>query len=462
MPVAIYTRLSEDRSGQQTATARQEADCRRYAKLHGLDVGRVYRDVDLSAYRRGVIRPEFEQLVSDVQAGAVQGVLCWKLDRLVRNHADFERLWEACDQAGALIASATEPIDSSTEIGMVVVRLLVSFARLESANISLRGRNANAALARRGQPHGSGQRAFGYERGYTAVIREEADAILDAASRVLDGESVSSVTRDWNRRGITTTTGRQWRPAILRRVLMAPHVAGFRVYHGEVVAKGTWEAILDEATHEKLKALLTDPVRSTGGGGPVRYALSGGVLRCGLCGSRMVSRPRGDKVRRYVCSTEPGRESCGKVGIVAEPLEAMVRDDISAALTPDRLAKARDATTGNDNRRQVLMSRLQADQMALDEAAVDRYDRRTITASQFAAVNRALQDRISETRRELSRLDTPLLATLPANVTRKWNSADNDWRRALVASTLDQIVIAPARPGLNRFDSSRVTYRWLL
>ena len=50
--IAIYTRLSKDPDGSQTATDRQEADCRAVAKVRGWEVAGVYSDVDLSAFER--------------------------------------------------------------------------------------------------------------------------------------------------------------------------------------------------------------------------------------------------------------------------------------------------------------------------------------------------------------------------------------------------------------------------
>jgi len=80
---AIYARLSQDRDGAQTATARQIADCRALAGARGWPVADVYEDTDLTAYRR-VNRPGYERLLADLEKGKVDAVLVWKLDRLVQ------------------------------------------------------------------------------------------------------------------------------------------------------------------------------------------------------------------------------------------------------------------------------------------------------------------------------------------------------------------------------------------
>jgi hypothetical protein len=103
--VAIYTRLSHDRTGQQTATHRQQASCQAFAELRGWRVARVFEDVDLSAYRRGVVRPAYEEMLLAIQSKRIDGVVAWKLDRLLRRSAEFERLWETCEKNGVFLAS---------------------------------------------------------------------------------------------------------------------------------------------------------------------------------------------------------------------------------------------------------------------------------------------------------------------------------------------------------------------
>src|SRR4249919_3688563 len=109
MRVGIYTRLSRDMDGRQTATARQEKDCRALSRSKHWKVAEVYEDVDLSAFKKGVRRPAYERLLEDIETGAVDGVVVWKLDRLVRRAAEFERFWSVCEGAGATLAAVHDP-----------------------------------------------------------------------------------------------------------------------------------------------------------------------------------------------------------------------------------------------------------------------------------------------------------------------------------------------------------------
>jgi hypothetical protein len=61
--VGVYARISEDRDGQQTATARQMQDAREFAVRKGWEIVDTFEDVDLSAYNTRVKRPEFERML---------------------------------------------------------------------------------------------------------------------------------------------------------------------------------------------------------------------------------------------------------------------------------------------------------------------------------------------------------------------------------------------------------------
>jgi hypothetical protein len=68
MKPVIYTRLSSDREGDQTATARQRADCEKFYDGRGWSVVQVFEDVDYSAYT-GIKRPGFEEVLATLAAG---------------------------------------------------------------------------------------------------------------------------------------------------------------------------------------------------------------------------------------------------------------------------------------------------------------------------------------------------------------------------------------------------------
>src|SRR4051794_37511712 len=137
MRTVIYTRLSDERDGDNAPLERQEADCRKYAHQHGWPVSAVYTE-KVSAWDKATRRPEFEEMVEAVQAGLVHRILVWKMDRLVRQPRDLERVLDALEAAGGSLASVHDPVDVSGPMGIAMLRIGVVMANTESANTSLR------------------------------------------------------------------------------------------------------------------------------------------------------------------------------------------------------------------------------------------------------------------------------------------------------------------------------------
>ena len=95
---------------------------------------------------------------------------------------------------------------------------------------------------------------------------------------------------DLDERGISTVTGVSWKPQTLTRLLMSGRISGQREHRGEIVAEAEWPAIIAPQQTAQLRRMLSDPSRRTNQA--VRRYLLVRLLRCGLCGATLVSRPR--------------------------------------------------------------------------------------------------------------------------------------------------------------------------
>jgi site-specific DNA recombinase len=84
-------------------------------------------------------------------------------------------------------------------------RILAAVNAKESDNISRRVRRKQQELAERGRPHG-GPRRYGYQVDFSAIEPDEATIIQDLARRTLAGESLASLCRELNARGIPSVT----------------------------------------------------------------------------------------------------------------------------------------------------------------------------------------------------------------------------------------------------------------
>jgi len=84
MRAAIYLRISQDRTGEELGVERQRQDCEGVAARRGWDVQRVYVDNDTSA-KGDKRRPAWEEMMTDVEAGRLDVIIGWTIDRTLRS-----------------------------------------------------------------------------------------------------------------------------------------------------------------------------------------------------------------------------------------------------------------------------------------------------------------------------------------------------------------------------------------
>jgi site-specific DNA recombinase len=358
------------------------------------------------------------------------------------------------------------------------VQLLAVFAELESATISLRVTNAKQhAAVTTGRSHGGGHRRFGYHRlgkdrlgeegellpcptcgadAVEGICEPEAKMLRDAARRVVEGETYSTLIREWNSAGKTTVTGRRWNVADISQMLDAPHLAGLRVHKGEVVGDAAWPAIFDRATHEALKALKArrsrPPARR-------RYLLSGGRVVCGREGCGKELRPHQVHGKRnYYCLGGADEKGCGRLIVLAEPVEEMAEKAVLGALSdPAVVAALSDAPTNGNGDERGLLADLSAAEKRLADLGVD-YGRGDLPRVAFLAAAAELESTIGDLTRRLERAaerSAEILIRPGVDYTAEWQVRDLTWRAALVAKVLEPIVVLPATGG-GKFRQERV------
>jgi site-specific DNA recombinase len=285
---AVYARISHDPSGERLGVQRQEADCLEEAKRGGWSIGQVYVDDDRSAFDTRKPRAEYQRLLKDIQLGLRDGVMIWRLDRLHRQPRELEEFIVICDKHRVALATVTGDVDLATSQGRLLARAWGAFAAHECEIKTERLSRANLERARHGTMR-IWRRQYGFKVDGKTVNEAEARVIRESAARVLRGESLRGICADLNWRGIPTARRVLWTAASLRCMLGNPRLAGWSTYHGEVVGKGAWKAILTRRHSERIRSLLADPERRTGDGTRRCYLLTG-LVRCGRCGGPVRGR----------------------------------------------------------------------------------------------------------------------------------------------------------------------------
>jgi DNA invertase Pin-like site-specific DNA recombinase len=459
--VGIYARISSDRDGDQLGVQRQIADCERLAQGRGWLVADRYVDDDISAWS-GKRRPEFERLLTDMRSGAIRGVLVYHLDRLTRGDLrELESFVALCEELGVELGCVTGEVDLATSAGRLTARMLGSLARYESDHKSERIRRKHLEIAESGRASGGGSRPYGYEADKVTVRPAEAAVVAECAKRLLAGEPVRSIAQDLNERGVPTSTGGQWSPQSLRRMLASARISGQREHRGEIVATAEWPGIISAEDGAKIRALLANPERRTNKA--ARRYLLGGLLVCSHCGEKLVARPRTGGKRRYACAKGVGFSGCGKTYVNADEVEQFV------TLAVLHRVDSRDLQRTMERRRQTApdaerwWKEAEADQQLLEELAAD-YGRREITAAEWKAARKPIEQRLSAARKQLAKVTHGgLLDSYVGHSDRlraDWDSLDLSQQHALVAAVVDSVRVGPARRGYNRFDESRLEPVW--
>jgi len=194
--VVIYVRVSTDAQAEKgTSLEAQEARCRAYAALYGLDVAEVVADPGFSA--KTLKRPGMARVEALLKASAVDGVLVAKLDRLTRSVRDLGHLVETyfAEGQGKALFSVGDQIDTRTAGGRLVLNVLMSVAQWERETISERQRTSVAHRKATGAYVNPGRVVYA------------PDAVTRARELRAEGLTVAAVAERLSAEGIRTSKG---------------------------------------------------------------------------------------------------------------------------------------------------------------------------------------------------------------------------------------------------------------
>ncbi|GLD42913.1 serine recombinase [Mycobacterium kiyosense] len=461
---AIYARISSDAEGTGLGVARQLEDCRKLAADRGWPVGGEYVDNDVSAFS-GKPRQQYARMLADLGSGDRDAVIVYNLDRLHRRPVELEEFVTLCESVGVRdVATVTADIDLGNDDGLFMARIFAAFAAKESGRKSARIRRKMLQNAEAGLPHGSA-RPFGYEADKITVRESEATVIRQMVDRYLAGQSLRSLTIWLNESQIAPSVATSWQTTAVRQVLSSGRVAGLREHRGEVIGAAVWPAIITPADRDRVLARMA--ARSVTKSRTARTYLLSGMLRCGRCGNRLYSQARHsnpqNRVRRYVCLKGPDHGGCGRLTVVAAPVEELLAEAVMARLDSPQLADALAGKTTADADVAALAAQVDADQERLDELA-GLYADGAITAREWIAARDPITERIIAARRDIAAAtDTTAVYELAGTgeiLRSGWADLDLGRQQAIVKAVLDHAVIAPGTPGSRRLDIDRVAPVW--
>lgn len=268
---AVYTRKSTEEGLQQefnSLDAQREA-CVAYVASQKHEGWQLIPDYyDDGGFSGGsMARPALKALLDDIEAGKVDVIVVYKVDRLTRSLADFAKIVEILDAKGASFVSVTQSFNTTSSMGRLTLNVLLSFAQFEREVTGERIRDKVAASKARGMWMGGC-----VPTGYNVIDRklvvepEAAQLVKHMFQRYLELGSVTLLADELDGQGHrtpirTSRAGRTHGGAKFSRGMIYQLLRN-RTYIGEVSHKGSvypgeHEAIIDRDVFERADALLT-------------------------------------------------------------------------------------------------------------------------------------------------------------------------------------------------------------
>lgn len=389
----LYSRISSDPLEQALGVERQEQDCVRLINRNGwVQAREPYRENDTPASTRTTARrPVYDAMLADLRAGSADVLVAYSTSRLTRRPLDYERLIALVNETGLQIATVVSgEVNLATADGRAIARVLAAMDAAEAERMGERIARACLQRAERGEWHGGAQPPWGYAFAPGAgklrlvVVPERAAMVREAAARLIAGESLYAIRKDWNARGALTTAGLPWRSPGVRKMLVRGSAAGYMERDGRLL-KGAWEPILDWETWQTVRAILTDPKRISRHRGQIgtHHPLTG-LVYCGGCDHLMYS-----SIVKYGLSYWcPDMGGCGHMRIRGLDLERLVHELIA------QREQEHPSTVETDP----VLAALHAQTNQLQD---DHYDR-LLDREDFLRQGDRLRQRVADRRRELT------------------------------------------------------------
>ena len=297
-------------------------------------------------------RPGVQQLIAEIEAGRVDVVVVYKIDRITRHIGDFYQWWQFLERRKVHFVSATQSFDTSTPIGMLMLNMLLSFGQFERELTAERVSHKIAERAKKGKWNG-GWVPLGYrhdkESKTLSVDPEEAKQIKRIFKLAAELGSPTEVAKTLNKEGLRSKErsinstnggkkivgGKRFIGDRVKRIVNNPIYKGViahdgKEYPGEhpsIVSAQLWKQ-----ANESLKPKARRDRMNAGGSNKHEQVLKG-LLRCGECGNSLTPKPSGKKDKNgnpylyYTCNevSKDGKAStCSLRNLPARPFEKFI------------------------------------------------------------------------------------------------------------------------------------------
>ena len=327
MKTALYVRVSTDEQSKEGYSLDAQIDkLEAFCYSQGWEIAKVYREEGQSA--KDMNRPQLKKLLKELDS--IDVVLVYKLDRLSRSVADINKLLQTFEDNNVSFKSSTEPYDTTTSQGKLLINIFASLAQFEREQLAERVYMGMTKKAELGQRNG-GRAPFGYrlKDGILVMNEKEAKIIREMFRLYLSGKGIRSIVLYLQQFGINKDirTISRWleNPVYTGKTRWGNRSKMDTIIYDDI----THPPIIDEETFEKVQQLRNNRTlegkRATS---PYHFS---GVLKCARCGSALsgfYKKSRGTK--HYICISKKNKGTCDLPAFTESALTRIFLEEISA------------------------------------------------------------------------------------------------------------------------------------
>lgn len=384
MIAAIYSRKSVF-TGKGESIENQVQMCKEYCEKNlGIKDFIIYEDEGFSG--GNINRPKFQELLQDVKNKKFDVLICYRLDRISRNVADFSTTLELLQSHSVAFVSIKEQFDTTTPMGKAMIYIASVFAQLERETIAERVRDNMLQLAKTGRWLG-GQTPLGYESEQITYfdeelkersmykltgVKEELETVKIVYKKFLETKSLNRTFKWLYSNGIKTKKGGEWNAQKVKDILSNPiyvqssnevlaylrsknistageangngiisynktkNLSTTRDMSEWICAVSKHKGIIESDDWIEAQQILESKKKGPARIGISQTALLTRVLKCGKCGSLMFvkhghkSVKTGEKYHYYVCSKKDKSNGklCDCKNVRLDLLEKIVIDNL--------------------------------------------------------------------------------------------------------------------------------------
>lgn len=216
----VYTRVSTaEQANEGYSIEEQDKRCRAAIESKGWTYVGTYSDPGVSG--RTMERKGLQNMMAEINAGRIQAVVIYKLDRLSRKQRDTMTIIEDVFlKNDVALVSLNETLDTSTPWGRAMIGILSSFNQMESENIQARTLMGREAKAKEGG-YAGGKPPLGYkaDNGELVIVPEEAEIVRLIFRLRQEGGTLIGIADELNKRGYRTRKGLEFQHSAIQNIL---------------------------------------------------------------------------------------------------------------------------------------------------------------------------------------------------------------------------------------------------